>query len=180
MWVELVQDLKDKVVGENRISDRQDEINSIVAQYLNNDITAEEQYWQLLAIGEEYADIPRLELPYPGPLYGLLRLGAGWSREKSTDAVIEERSHFDKSRKNGFTPSISIEVEKKRNDKGELEFLYWAFVISHVYSEQASEDKKRANREELREVFIAPTTLSPDDMAKLPSRDILYQENENN
>lgn len=117
---------------------------------------------------QERLSIPEwvVTLPFPGPLYGLLRK-IGLDKEGSKQITYEERKHYDTAQKAGVYDKVHIEFvgdecsgPNEDTTCGEMNVF-----ISFNIPEDLPPNKVR---EIIRDILLAPPHPSDDDLAKLP------------
>lgn len=107
-----------------------------------------------------------VSLPYPGPLYGLLRR-IGVDQNETQRITYEERDHYDVARKAGIYNKVHIEfIEKDCEDPtddlscGEMSVFISYFIPRDKNPEEV--------KEIIRNILLAPPEPSEYDLAKLP------------
>lgn len=160
--IQGVRDLEEKIVGVNRIVNRQAEVDHVTAQFLAGLIDEETHYRTLEAIEHNYQNIPRITVSNPWALYGLIRFGVGMSAETTARKVMEEVRHFVAAKKNGINAIAVLEAEYQQQEDSSLELTYWAFVIGYITKNDQQVKEKIAAT-----VTAAGDLMSNSDLAKL-------------
>jgi hypothetical protein len=141
---------------------------SLTRSFLGGEIDLEKYKEESEKLGEAPSSI---ELPYPGPLYGLLRSAVKADQETAKKLTYHTRDHYDVARREGVYKNISIcFVSEKDQDQeheglriGKIEVSTNFYIPKDVASDEA--------RRIVREVITAPSSLSEDDLARLPEYD---------
>lgn len=104
-------------------------------------------------------------IPYPGPLYGLLRR-VGVDKKTSSDIAYHERDHYAVSQANHVFGAVHLEFIRKKGDKSSInsnEFAMRVF-ISFELPDDIDEEKLKSI---IKEVLLAPEHPGPEDLAKI-------------
>lgn len=107
-----------------------------------------------------------ISLPYPGPLYGLLRR-IGVNQKETRKITYEERAHYDIARKAGIFNGVHIEFVESDCGKLEESALCGEMNVFISYYIPQDEDPQKV-RAIIRDILLAPSEPSEDDLAKLP------------
>ncbi|MBI3397157.1 hypothetical protein HY045_01630 [Candidatus Woesebacteria bacterium] len=135
--------------------------NQLVGGFLDGTITVN-QLRKGLSVRESDKLI---KLPYPGPLYGLLRK-LGFDQDLCRHIAYEERDHYSAAIAFGLETKIIIQVSKPR----EVDNTYPRQLFLNVYLSFKIPDNIDPNilKEIIRQVVLAPKHPSQDDLAKIP------------
>lgn len=109
-----------------------------------------------------------ITLPWPGPLYGLLRESIDFDPDTAKKITYHERDHFDVARNNG----VYIEIQMAFSYAEEQPFLdqdfkvgsFDIFVIFEIPDDMEEDKAKKL----IYDILTAPEKLSPDDLERLP------------
>ena len=155
--VEKLQRMIENPVSQARIDKLQTEINFAVNSYYVGEFSKEELDYILKVLNEEN-NLDRLELHYPGPLYGLLRK-ANLSQTDARSLADEERAHYFSAVENdAHDPYFVLYVAEENGKRFVNVFL--------SYQPDFTESDEKI-KQSIFNISMAPYDPSIDDLAKI-------------
>lgn len=142
------------------VEEERKEKNNLYRLCFSEEISLVELRTQLSSV-EERSSESTIELPWIGPLYGLLRK-IGISRENVKEIVIEEKDHYFSAQTEGIQIN-GVDLIFFQDSKTGINYVqpFLSFNIPEGLSDQETRNK-------LKRFFLAPEDPSPDDLAKIP------------
>ena len=159
-YVERAHDIIENPASKENLQEEREEINELYRQFLSEKISRVELSTQLSSV-EERTSESKIELPWIGPLYGLLRK-IGIPQEEVKEVVVEEKEHYISAQTEGIQINgvcLIFTQDHVTGTKYVQPFLL--FNIPEGLSDLET-------REVLERFFLAPENPSPDDLAKIP------------